>query len=199
MRIKRVAPAAALLVLLAACGGQAGQSYGSSGGSSAGSGQSSSQSGGQANSQANSGGGAYGYGGGGSSGSSSGSGGSAGAAAASGMISLASTSLGQVLVGPDGRTLYVFDPDTQSGNSTCYDKCAAAWPPLELNGKPSVGQGLDVSKFGETQRKDGSMQVTYNKWPLYYFAKDAKAGDVNGEGVGGIWWAINSSGDRVQK
>jgi predicted lipoprotein with Yx(FWY)xxD motif len=115
------------------------------------------------------------------------------------MISLASTSLGQVLVGPDGRTLYVFDPDTQSGNSTCYDKCAAAWPPLEMNGKPSVGSGLDVSKFAETKRKDGSMQVTYNKWPLYYFANDSKAGDVNGEGVGGIWWAINAAGDRVQK
>ncbi|HEX5533183.1 MAG TPA: hypothetical protein VFX33_05530 [Actinomycetales bacterium] len=196
MRTKHVAPAAALLVLLAACGGQAGQSYGSSAGSSGGSGQSSTQSG-QSSGQSNSGGGgAYGYGGGSSGGSSAGS---SGAAAGSGMISLASTSLGQVLTGPDGRTLYVFDPDTQSGNSTCYDKCAATWPPLELNGKPSVGQGLDVSKFAETQRKDGSMQVTYNKWPLYYFAKDTKAGDVNGEGVGGIWWAINAAGDRVQK
>jgi len=195
MRIKRVVPAAALLVLLAACGGQAGQSSGSSGGSSAASGQSSSSS----NGQSNSGGGAYGYGGGGSTGSSGGSMGSSGAAAGSGMISLTSTSLGKVLTGPDGRTLYVFDPDTQSGNSTCYNQCAAAWPALELNGKPSVGQGLDASKFGESQRKDGSMQVTYNKWPLYYFVKDAKAGDVNGEGVGGIWWAINAAGDRVQK
>jgi predicted lipoprotein with Yx(FWY)xxD motif len=196
MRIKRVAPAAALLVLLAACGGQAGQSYGSSGGSSAASGQSSSQSNGG---QSNAGGGAYGYGGGGSSASSGGSSGASGAAAGSGTISLTSTSLGQVLAGPNGHTLYVFDPDTQSGNSTCYNQCAAAWPALELNGKPSVGQGLDVSKFGETQRKDGSMQVTYNKWPLYYFAKDTKAGDVNGEGIGGIWWVINAAGDRVQK
>ncbi len=181
MRIKRVAPAVALFVLVAACGGQTGQSGGSSGG-------------------AGGGGGLYDYGSaGGSSGASSGSGGSSGAAPSSGTISLASTSLGQVLVGPDGRTLYVFDPDSQSGNSTCYDKCAAAWPPLELNGKPSAGSGLDLSKFSETQRKDGSMQVTYNKWPLYYFAKDTKAGDVNGEGVGGIWWAINAAGDRVQK
>jgi len=193
MTVKRVAPAAALLVLLVACGGQAGQSYGSGSGSTAGSSQAT-QSG-----QSNGRGGAYGYGrGGGSTGSTGASTGSAGAAAAAGTISLAKTSLGQVLVGPDGRTLYFFDPDNQSA-STCYDQCAAAWPPLEMNGKPSVGQGLDVSKLGQTQRKDGSMQVTYNKWPLYYFAKDSKPGDVNGEGVNGTWWVINASGDRVHK
>ena len=28
-----------------------------------------------------------------------------------------------------GMTLYVFTPD-KAGDSTCYDKCATAWPPV---------------------------------------------------------------------
>jgi predicted lipoprotein with Yx(FWY)xxD motif len=37
-------------------------------------------------------------------------------------------------------------------------------------------------------RDDGKMQVAYKGLPLYYFNKDAAAGDVNGQGVGGVWF-----------
>ena len=43
-------------------------------------------------------------------------------------------------------------------------------------------------------RPDGSMQVAYNGIPLYYFAKDTKAGDVTGQGVGGKWFVASPSG-----
>jgi len=36
-------------------------------------------------------------------------------------------------------------------------------------------------------RKDGSKQWALNGMPLYYFAADKAAGDVKGDGVGGVW------------
>jgi predicted lipoprotein with Yx(FWY)xxD motif len=42
--------------------------------------------------------------------------------------------------------------------------------------------------FATFARPDGTMQVSYNGKPLYYFAKDTKAGDTNGQGVGGKWF-----------
>ena len=36
-------------------------------------------------------------------------------------------------------------------------------------------------------RGDGSSQTTYRGWPLYYFTNDNQAGDVNGDGAGGLW------------
>jgi predicted lipoprotein with Yx(FWY)xxD motif len=91
----------------------------------------------------------------------------------------------------------MFDPDKQS-DSTCYDKCAAAWPPLEATGTPGAGTGTDASMLGTTTRKDGSKQVTYGKWPLYYFAPDKKAGDVRGQAVGGVWWVVSGDGKVVR-
>ena len=42
------------------------------------------------------------------------------------------------------------------------------------------------------------MQVTYNDWPLYYFAGDAQAGDTNGQGVGDVWFAVDASGNAIK-
>jgi predicted lipoprotein with Yx(FWY)xxD motif len=38
-------------------------------------------------------------------------------------------------------------------------------------------------------RSDNGKQVLYNNLPLYYFAGDKAPGDVNGQGVGGNWFA----------
>lgn len=112
-------------------------------------------------------------------------------------VQLASTSLGPVLVDATGKTLYLFTPDTTSA-STCYGQCATNWPPLLVTGgTPTVGTGLDSSLVGTTTRTDGTVQVTYAGHPLYFFAKDAKAGDTNGEGVGSIWYAVSASGNKV--
>jgi predicted lipoprotein with Yx(FWY)xxD motif len=98
-----------------------------------------------------------------------------------------------VLTDDKGRVLYMFNPDNR-GDSVCYDQCAAAWPPVLTTGKPTVGNGADASLLGTTTRKDGKTQVTYNKYPLYTFAFDAKPGDTNGQAVKSIWWVLNPAG-----
>ncbi len=88
-----------------------------------------------------------------------------------------------VLVGPAGMTLYTFDRDAaNSGKSVCNGQCATNWPPLYApeNAKPMGGYSVVV-------RDDGKKQWAYKGWPLYYWVKDAKAGDRTGDGVGGVW------------
>ncbi len=50
-----------------------------------------------------------------------------------------------------------------------------------------AGDGV-TGTFATTKRTDGAMQVTYNGVPLYYYAADKKAGDVMGQGIGGVWF-----------
>ncbi len=100
------------------------------------------------------------------------------------------------LVDGKGMTLYLFTKDTP-GTSTCYDKCATFWPPLLTSGTPVAGTGVDASKFGTAKRTDGTMQVTYNGWPLYYFEKDKQAGDITGDGAQNVWYLVTPSGDKA--
>jgi predicted lipoprotein with Yx(FWY)xxD motif len=105
--------------------------------------------------------------------------------------------LGSFLADDKGLTLYLFTKDTPN-TSNCYDKCATAWPPLFTKGAPAAGDGVDTSLLGTTTRKDGSIQVTYNGWPLYYYVKDEKPGDVTGQDVGGVWYVISPEGAKVE-
>ncbi len=100
------------------------------------------------------------------------------------------------LVDGKGMTLYIFTKDSP-GTSTCNGSCATAWPPLLTNGTPVAGQGVNASKFGMFKRADGTTQVTYNGWPLYYYAKDQQPGDTTGDGVGSVWYLITPSGDKA--
>jgi predicted lipoprotein with Yx(FWY)xxD motif len=104
--------------------------------------------------------------------------------------------LGSFLVDDKGMTLYLFTKDTPN-TSNCYDKCATAWPPLLTTGATAAGEGVDASKLGTTNRTDGTVQVTYNGWPLYYYVKDKAAGDVVGQDVGGVWYVVSAAGDKV--
>ena len=119
----------------------------------------------------------------------------ASAAAAGAAVALADTSLGRVLVSDKGMTLYAFKPDN-AGDSTCYDKCEASWPPLKGTAA-TAGDGLTAGDFGTTTRKDGSTQITFKKWPLYAFAGDKAAGDVGGQGLGGKWFVVDATGTMV--
>ena len=112
-------------------------------------------------------------------------------------ISVASVAkLGNILVGDKGMTLYIFTKDSPD-QSNCNADCLKKWPALTTLGKPNLGAGVDASLISTASLPDGSMILTYNKMPLYYFAGDTKAGDTKGEGVGGVWFVITSQGKVV--
>jgi len=128
-----------------------------------------------------------------SSSSSAADGGGGGSAA---VLNVATTSLGSTLVDGTGRTLYLFENDTSSA-STCTGACAGTWPALTTSGAPTAGSGVDASMLGTTTRDDGTTQVTYNGHPVYRYAGDSAAGDTKGEGIGGTWFAVSPSGDKI--
>lgn len=109
-----------------------------------------------------------------------------------------SADFGSILVDGEGMSLYLFTKDTQnSGASTCVDDCLAKWPPLLTDGDPVAGEGVDETLLGTITRDDGTTQVTYNGWPLYYNAEDTAAGDTNGQGVGDVWFLVTAAGEAV--
>ncbi|MFI5494439.1 hypothetical protein [Actinoplanes sp. NPDC051859] len=99
-----------------------------------------------------------------------------------------------------GRTLYRFDKDSnQPPQATCNGDCAQAWPPLLIKSPGKIfPAGLDPKILGYVERADGTCQVTINGWPVYYFAKDTKPGDILGQGVNGTWFAVNPKGGKTQ-
>ena len=88
-----------------------------------------------------------------------------------------------MLVGPNGMTLYVFDKDEAgSGKSVCNGKCAENWPPLAAaDGDKGSGD------FSVIARDDGKKQWAYKGKPLYFWIKDQKPGDATGEGFNNVW------------
>jgi len=116
------------------------------------------------------------------------------------MVKLRKTSLGRVLVDGSGRTLYLFEKDP-FGRSACYGKCAVAWPPLLTTAKPHAGTGARAALLGTTKRKDGTLQVTYRGFPLYFFVKDTKPGQTIGQGLDGFgagWFVLDRQGRKVE-
>ena len=107
---------------------------------------------------------------------------------------------GSILVDGDGLSLYLFTNDTQdSGTSTCTGECLVEWPALTTEGDPVAGEGVDDTLLGTITRDDGSIQVTYNGWPLYYFHEDAAPGDTNGQGLGGVWFLVSPTGEAIEQ
>lgn len=107
-----------------------------------------------------------------------------------------SATLGEFLVDGEGMTLYLFTRDTPN-TPTCYDDCALSWPPLLADATPVAGAGVDANLIGVAPRTDGTVQVTYNGWPLYYFATDMQPGDTAGHDVNGVWFVISPTGEQV--
>jgi len=106
--------------------------------------------------------------------------------------------LGKVIVDAEGMTLYDFHKD-KGTTSSCYGACAEAWPPLLTSGTPKAMGGAQASLLGTTQRKDGTLQVTYNGHPLYGFVEDQKPGETNGndvDGFGAQWYALMPNGEE---
>lgn len=108
--------------------------------------------------------------------------------------------LGTILVTSEGMTLYDFHKD-KGGKSSCYGACAGAWPPLLTEGNPQAQGAAERSMLGTTKRKDGTIQVTYNGWPLYTYVGDQAPGEANGNDIdqfGAEWYALQPNGQEPE-
>ncbi|MHB9857467.1 SCO0930 family lipoprotein [Streptomyces sp. YIM S03343] len=119
-------------------------------------------------------------------------------AQSAGQLSVADNpDLGKVLTDSSGLTLYRFDADTANPpKSNCDGNCATTWPPVPAN-DATAGAGIDKALLGEVTRADGTKQLTVGGWPAYRYAKDVNAGDVNGQNVGGKWFALAPTGKKA--
>ena len=113
-------------------------------------------------------------------------------------VLVADSDLGQILTAANGMTVYLFTPDAQ-GTPTCTAACAQTWPPLTVDdaSQLSGGDGVDAALLDTTEHPAGGNQVTYNGWPLYYFAGDSAPGDTNGQGQGGSWYVVDPTGNAI--
>lgn len=112
-------------------------------------------------------------------------------------LSTADSSLGTIVVDGAGMTVYVFDNDTVGATSSaCSGDCAANWPAVPAGAGDPQLDGV-TGEVGTITGVDGEPQLTLGGLPLYYFAGDNAAGDVNGQGVGGIWWVVGPDGAKI--
>ena len=89
--------------------------------------------------------------------------------------------------------MYLFTKDTPNSNmSTCYQTCATFWSAFHGNASELVlPAGVNASSFGTITRTDGTTQITYEGWPLYYYSGDHAAGQTNGQDKEGTWFVVN--------
>jgi predicted lipoprotein with Yx(FWY)xxD motif len=114
------------------------------------------------------------------------------------VLATADSDLGTIVVDASFRTVYYFDEDTAgSGTSACSGDCLEKWPPVTADaGSPEVdGVTGDVATI---TRDDGTTQLTLDGRPLYPSAGDGAPGDVNGQGVGGVWWVVSPDGAAIK-
>ena len=106
-----------------------------------------------------------------------------------------SAEFGDILTDAGGNTLYLFTKDERN-KSNCSGGCAGAWLPLLTVEDPTAGEGVNADRLGTITRDDGSTQVAYSGWPLYYFASDEGPGDTKGQY--GEWFVVSAFGGPIQ-
>lgn len=111
----------------------------------------------------------------------------------------ASQQFGEYLADSEGRPLYVYEQDNP-GESTCYDACAEAWPPLTADQGMPLAEDPNIREdmLDTIERDDGTTQVTYDGQPLYYYAED-QAGEPQGQDVEGQWYLASVDGAEVRR
>lgn len=111
-------------------------------------------------------------------------------------IRVAGSPFGRMLYDGRGQAIYLFDLEKTS-RSECYGACADAWPPVLTDGKPRAVDGARQGLLGTTERRDGTVQVTYAGQPLYYYAHERPwqvlCHDI--EGFGGLWLVVRPNGE----
>lgn len=96
--------------------------------------------------------------------------------------------LGTFLTDPEGMTLYLFTND-EPGVSNCSGDCLANWPAFVAEDPLTLPEGVP-GELTQITRDDGTQQVAYNGWPLYYWVQDQAPGDTTGQGVGDVWYVV---------
>jgi predicted lipoprotein with Yx(FWY)xxD motif len=115
-------------------------------------------------------------------------------------LTLRNTRYGRILFDGKSRVLYGFTRDRRGGPSQCYGACARAWPVYFAKGRLQAGNGVNRRLLGTVRRRDGRRQITYNGWPLYYYAhegpREVKCQNVNE--FGGLWLVVKPNGQLVR-
>ena len=92
-----------------------------------------------------------------------------------------------------GMTLYVFVDDLlTNAPSACVGDCHNDWPPAFARGRVRVAAGI-TGHIGTVDRFGQGRQLTMDGRPLYTFSGDTP-GELRGNGIGNIWWAMTPSG-----
>ena len=90
------------------------------------------------------------------------------------------------LVAANGMTVYAFDRDKpNAGTSACTGQCESFWPPYKAS-----ATDVPVGPYTIIKRDDGSPQWAYKGKPLYFFSKDMKQGDRNGDNFKNMWHVV---------
>jgi predicted lipoprotein with Yx(FWY)xxD motif len=113
-------------------------------------------------------------------------------------ISTSDSQFGEVLFDGDDQAIYYFEPEGRS-EPECYGSCAQAWPPVLTRGEPQASGDARQRLLGTTERRGGSLQVTYDGRPLYYYV-DEGAGELRCHNIfheGGLWLAVQPDGEPV--
>ena len=114
-------------------------------------------------------------------------------------IVAAESDFGRVLFDANGQVVYVFEIDGPDQSNCTSDECVMAWPPVLTEEQPTAGAGVDAGLLGTIRRDDGTLQVTYDERPLYFYEHEGP-GEIKCHNVdlhGGLWWVVTPSGDPV--
>lgn len=104
---------------------------------------------------------------------------------------------GRVLFDANGQVIYVFEIDDPDQSNCTSAECVKAWPPVLTEEEPSAGAGIEEGLLGTVRRDDGTLQVSYNGRPLYFYEHEGP-GEIKCHNVnlhGGLWWVVTPEGD----
>jgi predicted lipoprotein with Yx(FWY)xxD motif len=96
-------------------------------------------------------------------------------------VKMVETKMGKAMATEKGMTLYTFDKDAKD-KSNCDKDCLKKWPAFHAASKAKA-----EGEWSLVKAADGKEMWSYNGKPLYTYAEDKKPGDMNGDGVGGVW------------
>ena len=108
-----------------------------------------------------------------------------------------------VAVGPSGYAVYTFQGETThhiicKKTSSSATNCWAFWPPVSVPSAKGISKQAGIKGRLGTFRNHGTLQLTRNGQPLYYFTPDLQSknkGEATGDELktfGSIWHIVTA-------